>query len=147
MGERIDAARGQGPDATSGERDAEAGTTRHVMVIEDNDAIREGFRLALADAGWEVTVFADGRKALEHLRSGGPLPGLILLDLMMPEMDGRQFRREQKAEPALAEIPTLFVTAARSTVPIEGARVLRKPIDLDVLLEIVALELARPRAS
>jgi CheY-like chemotaxis protein len=121
-----------------------AGRDHRVMVIEDNDAIREGFRLVLLDGGYEVTAFASGRRAFEHLRSGQALPGLILLDLLMPEMDGYQFRSEQSADRRLARIPTILVTAGAPARPIDVTRVLRKPIDLDVLLETVRLELERP---
>lgn len=122
------------------EKRAEPRKARRVMVIDDDDAIRSEFAAALADAGCKVTTFSSARQALAYLRSGAPLPGIILLDLMMPDMNGYQFRQEQNSDPALAHIPIVVVTAANEPRHMEGARVLRKPIDLDVLLEVLELE-------
>jgi CheY-like chemotaxis protein len=110
-----------------------------VMIIEDDDDIRETLTALLADEGYRVLAHGNGAQALEALKHGAR-PGLILLDLMMPVMDGRQFRQAQLADPALAAIPVVLVTAAG----LERVRredydeVLRKPVKLDRVLATVA---------
>jgi CheY-like chemotaxis protein len=91
------------------------------------------------DEGYTVTAFANGQLALDALRAG-QRPGIILLDLMMPVMDGWEFRRAQLADPALDEIPVVLITAVgtqriRSE---EFSQVLRKPLRLDRVLDAVA---------
>jgi CheY-like chemotaxis protein len=106
-----------------------------VMVIDDEEAIREALSQSLEDAGCEVVTAANGKDALAHLRSGALLPSLIFLDLGMPEMDGYTFREEQKREPALAGIPVVVITALGKAPIVDARKVLHKPIALDVLLE------------
>jgi CheY-like chemotaxis protein len=84
-------------------------TRATILVDDDDDDIREVLAV-LDEAGFRVMTAAHGREALEHLRED-PQPDVILLDLMMPEMDGYQFRAEQQRDPALRAIPTLIVTA------------------------------------
>ena len=79
------------------------------MVIDDEEDIRSMIRLALELAGYSVVDAADGAAALRLLR-GGTRPGLILLDLMMPGMNGWDFRQQQLDDPELAEIPVLIFT-------------------------------------
>lgn len=107
-------------------------------------------RELLADEGYDVRVAANGAEALERLRSG-PRPGLILLDLAMPVMDGAQFRVEQRRDQALAPIPVVILTAVEEAelrardLEVEGY--LRKPIDPERLIATVARYQAatRPR--
>ncbi|MBV9949581.1 MAG: response regulator [Myxococcales bacterium] len=119
-----------------------------VLVIEDEDEIREEIAEALRDAGHLVETASDGRAALAVLSERKKeLPELILLDLLMPDMDGQRFRARQLADARLAAIPTLVLTA----LPIDpGMRralgetaVLRKPFDLDALLAAV-IEMGQP---
>jgi len=86
-------------------------TPRLVLVIEDDEATREAVTLLLTSEGCDVLTAANGRAALEVLRNGAR-PDLIVLDLMMPVMDGWQFRAEQKRDPALSKIPVLVISAA-----------------------------------
>src|SRR5689334_6104245 len=79
-----------------------------ILVVDDDEDILEALRDLLRDEGYDVVAARDGRTALERLR-GGLRPRLILLDLMMPTMNGYEFRREQRADPALAGIPTIVV--------------------------------------
>jgi CheY-like chemotaxis protein len=113
---------------------------RRVLVIDDEQAIREALTESLEDVGCVVAAVASGREALAHLRAGGPLPELILLDLLMPEMDGYQFRAEQEKDPALANIPVVVVTAVSKPGDLHARKILRKPLTLESLLE--ALEIA-----
>ncbi|MRR29472.1 response regulator [bacterium] len=83
--------------------------SQSVLVVEDDPGMREMLRLALATEGWEVFEAENGRKALERLESR--VPGLILLDLMMPEMDGFEFMHELRKRPDCTRVPVVIVTA------------------------------------
>jgi CheY-like chemotaxis protein len=111
---------------------------RPVVVVDDDVDLRETLGELLADEGYDARCFENGRTALDYLRAGGE-PRLILLDLMMPEMDGWQFRAEQLRDDRLARIPVVVMTAARplESSPIDASEVLYKPIGIDDLLEAV----------
>ena len=110
-----------------------------VLVVEDDPDQRDAVELALQQAGYAVVAAGDGFEALEILH-GGTRPCLILLDLMMPEMDGVQFRKEQLKSAATADIPVVVVSAfgqltrARS---LQVADYLPKPVELDRLVAVV----------
>jgi len=109
-----------------------------VLVVDDNPEIRSSFKELLEGEGYRVAEVADGREALDYLRSQ-ERPKLILLDLMMPVMDGWQFRAEQKKNPALASIPVIVISAvADVAAEIDAERVLTKPLNPEVLLGAVA---------
>jgi CheY-like chemotaxis protein len=109
------------------------------MVVDDDDDIRETLAGLLEDEGYAVRACATGQEALEALRSG-LAPRVILLDLMMPVMDGAEFRRAQLADPALASIPVILITAAglERVMRSEYSEVLRKPLKIDRVLELIA---------
>ncbi|MFP4596777.1 MAG: response regulator [Persicimonas sp.] len=88
-----------------------AGSTRHALVVEDDPATQEVIERAMSRAGWQTTTASNGRLALERLEGAERIPKVILLDLMMPEMDGFEFLREVRKTPAWAEIPVIVVTA------------------------------------
>jgi CheY-like chemotaxis protein len=98
-----------------------------VLVVEDDADVREALADALADVGYRVAQAPGGDVALARLREG-LRPRMILLDLMMPGVDGWAFRRQQAADSALAGIPVMVLTA-RCDASMEGVRVLVKPID------------------
>ena len=114
--------------------------TASVLVVDDDDDLRETICDVLSDEGIEFASAANGEEALAYLRSA-PLPSMILLDLSMPVMDGVTFREIQRADPALAGIPVVVFSAAASVA--EKVRdlgvdmVLKKPLKLDQLLAIV----------
>lgn len=114
-------------------------TAISVMVVDDDPDIREAFSEALADDGLTVETASDGAQALERLRSVAP--GLILLDLSMPVMNGKEFREQQLKEPAYASIPTVIISAAdrvEEKMNSTGlAGVLEKPVRLSTLLDTV----------
>jgi serine/threonine protein kinase len=109
---------------------------RHVLVVDDNAAVRQVMAGALASQGYRASTAADGREALELLRRG-PLPDLILLDLKMSGMDGWEFLRERRHDAALTAVPVIIVSALDE----EQARVmalgvaghLQKPVELEEL--------------
>jgi CheY-like chemotaxis protein len=111
---------------------------RHVLVVEDDRDLRDSLCAALEDEGFTVVGVEHGQAALAHLR-GQARPCLILLDLMMPVMDGRTFRQEQLKDPAIADIPVVVITAAgkplASTVPANA--VLHKPFRMDAVITVI----------
>ena len=109
-----------------------------VLVIDDEPDIREVLVTVLASEGHHAVVAADGREALRLLREG-LRPCLILLDLMMPVMNGWEFRVQQRDDPDLAAIPTVVVSAAGMDAirAVRADAILPKPIDVDRLLEIL----------
>ena len=112
---------------------------KHVLVVDDDPDICEVMQMVLESRGYRVVTSQSGVEALGMLRAGED-PCLILLDLMMPGMNGLEFRDEQRRDPALAAIPVVMisaggdVTAKAASVGLEG---LLKPVDLDVLLATV----------
>jgi CheY-like chemotaxis protein len=109
---------------------------RRVLIVEDDDGIREALTDLLRCEGFDVTCAINGAHALEILRAEAPPPDVILLDLMMPVMDGIAFRAEQRADPALASIPVVVITASRQAdvEALAPRAFLRKPIEFDELL-------------
>lgn len=83
-----------------------------VLLVEDDLDIAEAILDVLMDEGYEVAHATNGREALELLHSQ-PRPAVILLDLMMPEMDGPEFRAEQLRDPKLSSIPVVVLSADR----------------------------------
>ena len=112
-----------------------------VLVVDDDPQHRDGLRAVLTAGGYAVEEAQDGAEALEKVRSGGPLPALILLDLQMPRMDGRALMSELKKDARLASIPVLLVSGyAKLGAEAEtmGARgYLRKPVRAEQLLQAV----------
>jgi CheY-like chemotaxis protein len=109
--------------------------------VEDNEVAREELAFVLRREGYAVDVVADGRAALERLR-GGPAPGLILLDMMTPRLDGWRFLEQRGTDPALAAVPVVILTAlgvasAEWAASLGAAHCLRKPWDTDSLLRTV----------
>jgi len=86
-----------------------ADATRRVLVVEDDGRTRKMLRKRLEKQGWTVIESENGRVALEHMAEG--LPDLILLDLMMPEMDGFQFVDQVRAREGWRSIPIIVLTA------------------------------------
>ena len=109
---------------------------RRVYVIEDDGDLRRTLGEALEAQGYDVVAAANGAEALAALRSDAVRPCLILLDLMMPVMNGYEFRKEQRADPALAEIPVVVISAhARGQVDADAF--LPKPVALRRLLAVI----------
>lgn len=122
-----------------------------ILVVDDDPEIGELLRVALTDDGYAVAAVQNGREALHYLRSHADTC-LILLDLMLPVMDGANFRAAQLRDRSLAWIPLVVMSAAVDAsrrARALGARLLiRKPIDLDEVkgaLQRVGCRQARPR--
>ncbi|XXT22232.1 response regulator [Sorangium sp. So ce429] len=112
---------------------------KRILVVDDDPDIRETLAELLQEEGYAVSSAAHGGEALSALRAD-PRPGLILLDLMMPIMDGWQFRAEQKKDPELASIPVVIISATgrdEFVSSLGAAQFLKKPINLEQLLAAV----------
>jgi CheY-like chemotaxis protein len=110
---------------------------RPLLIVEDDPDIAETLAALLDDRGYLVEIAANGAAALSRLHRP-PRPGLILLDLAMPVMDGRQFRRAQLERPELASIPVVVLTADVKAHPeLRAADWLTKPVPLEGLLSTV----------
>ena len=122
-----------------------------VLVVDDDADLRATLQDALTEHGFAVSTAANGQEALRYLRASGGAASLILLDLMMPVMNGWQFRREQEQDPALAAIPVLVLSAgnqlAEAANAIGVAGFIRKPVDLGQLVSLVALHCRVPVAA
>lgn len=113
---------------------------KRILIVEDAADIRFLLKSLFETEGFAVDQAANGQEALDVLHSADPLPALILLDLMMPVMDGYEFRIKQEAEPRLAGIPVVVMTAdgdisARRS-SIRAREYLKKPVDINRLLSI-----------
>jgi len=110
---------------------------KRVLIVEDSEDLRYLMEVYLEGEGYDVSSVANGKEALDYLHSRAELPSVILLDLMMPVMDGFQFRREQQRDSRLSPIPVVLMTAGQD-IKGDAARIhadafLKKPIDIDDL--------------
>jgi DNA-binding response OmpR family regulator len=114
---------------------------RAILIVEDDDDIRETLAEVLRDEGHEVLVAADGEGALPILEADGGRIDLIVLDLMMPRMNGFELREVQLAHPAWADIPVIVLTAGDTTSDqlrrLTVAATVRKPVKIETLLGVV----------
>jgi CheY-like chemotaxis protein len=114
--------------------------TKTVLVVEDDADIREALSQILEFEGYHVVCAANGQEALSYLKDSEK-PGLILLDLMMPVMDGWQFRAEQQKDNKISDVPVIIVSADgrvyQKAAAIGAAGYLRKPVELETLLTAV----------
>jgi CheY-like chemotaxis protein len=113
-----------------------------ILVVEDDADILRSIVQVLEDEGYSVRAAENGRAALAALRApGATAPCVILLDLMMPVMDGWAFRAEQLRDPTLAHIPVVLLTADGAAVEkaalMNVAGALRKPVELLTLLSAI----------
>lgn len=112
-----------------------------ILIVDDDPDAGEAMSEVLKLEGFDVSVAADGAKALQALRTGASLPSVILLDLTMPVMNGWQFRREQLNDARLASVPVIVLTAtpvAESNVSqLSPVAFLKKPVSIDKLLQLI----------
>jgi CheY-like chemotaxis protein len=112
---------------------------RVVLVVDDDAAIRESLADLLGDEGYNVVTAMNGVDALQKLRAR-VRPCVILLDLMMPVMNGQQFYIEQQQDPELASIPVVVISAdgnvRQKAVPF-GGEYLAKPVRIETVLTVV----------
>jgi two-component system, chemotaxis family, chemotaxis protein CheY len=110
-----------------------------VLIVEDDADLREMMAQLLTLEGFQAFSVPNGRAALEYMHHTPDMPDVILLDLMMPVMDGWEFRRHQQQDPKLAPIPVVVLSALDPSRAgdIAPDAFLKKPLDFDRLLQIV----------
>lgn len=109
-----------------------------ILIVEDDESIREILKTALEFEGYRVWVAANGQEGIEILSKGASVC-LILLDLMMPVMDGWEFVDAMGKDSELSNIPVVVITAFGDLGgrPIRAKEVVKKPVDLDYLFRVV----------
>jgi CheY-like chemotaxis protein len=113
-----------------------------VLVVEDDEAIRSDLAMLLESSGYAVEQAENGDIAIKLLQSKNELPRLVILDIMMPVMDGWQFRAAQVQDSRLASIPVVVMTAdghaKQKAAKMQAQGYVQKPIDIDLFLGEVA---------
>jgi len=110
-----------------------------MLVVDDDEDIRETIKSLLELRGYRVVTAGDGEEGLQKMRAGS-LPRLVLLDLMMPGMNGEEFRAAQLGDAALARVPVIVLSGAgklQERAALAGVSVVAKPIELDELFAMV----------
>jgi len=110
-----------------------------VLVVEDEEEARTSLVELIKLEGMKVLGFENGKVALDYLRMSDELPCLIVMDIRMPVMDGRQLRKVLLEDPKLSDIPIIVVTALDPAAArgLSATRVFRKPVDIDALVQVV----------
>jgi CheY-like chemotaxis protein len=107
-----------------------------VLLVEDEEELREMMREALELNGYSVVTANDGREALNKLEGIERLC-LVILDLLMPQMNGWEFFEQMRQRPSLVKVPVVVHSSAPIDAPAGVARVLQKPLMFDHLLSVV----------
>jgi CheY-like chemotaxis protein len=117
-----------------------------ILVIEDDRDLRRNMKALLESEGYEVDTAENGQEGLTNLEQAAVLPSIILLDLMMPVMDGFHFRELQLKNEKFARIPVIVLTADGHTDEkrerTHAHAALRKPADVELILDTVAKVIA-----
>jgi CheY-like chemotaxis protein len=110
----------------------------HILVVDDDRSLRDALCDGLQLEGYEVVCVGDGRAALDHLNRG-ERPCLVLLDLMMPVMDGKALRQAMLLDANLLDIPVVLITAAGAqfAAGVAAQAVLHKPLTIDAVVGVV----------
>jgi DNA-binding response OmpR family regulator len=118
----------------------------NILVVEDEPSLRNTITMALTSCGHPTTSAETGNEALERARE--ERPGLVLLDLQLPEMDGWEFLRHFRALQDCATVPVVVTSAAHNvvTAELDAQAFLPKPFDLDELLDVVEELLSAPHS-
>jgi CheY-like chemotaxis protein len=118
-----------------------ASAPHKVLVVEDDREIRETMLEIFEEAGFSAVAAGHGQAALEYLDRTNHVPCIILLDLMMPIMDGVTFRERQRQDPRFADVPVILMSAFRDVDEhareIKPVAVLKKPVHIDDLIGIL----------
>jgi CheY-like chemotaxis protein len=110
--------------------------TALILVIDDDYDVCEVYAEALIESGYDVVTRRNGQDALDYLDAASTRPSLILVDLMMPIMDGAEFVAALRGRPSLDAVPVVVMTANRGRVVADMPQLL-KPFTIDVLRETV----------
>jgi len=117
-----------------------------ILVVEDEFAIADMLSASLEDEGYRVVLASNGREGLLRLADTQIHADLVLCDVMMPVLDGREMRKTMKADPALKDIPVVLMSAAEEASTTNGivGPFLSKPFDLENLLKIIEEQIGKP---
>lgn len=115
-----------------------------ILIVDDDAGSRKALAEVLTDEGYTVATVADGAAGMTYLRRGHK-PRVILLDLMMPGVDGWDFRAEQKRDAAFAHIPVIAISAAGKLLDADHS--LRKPIKIEALLNLLRTVIGKEESS
>ena len=122
-------------------------TQTRLAVIDDDADLRKAMCWMLRLDGFDVSDFADAREAIARIEAGLPVD-VILLDLMMPDMNGWEFCKYRAKSPALRKVPVIVISARRAVEPPAGvSEVLLKPFDPETLQEAITRALIPPAAG
>jgi CheY-like chemotaxis protein len=116
------------------------GSEKYILLVEDDLDISEAIKSILEEEKFNVVCKFNGKEALEYLTSTDNIPALILLDVMMPFMNGDEFRKAQLRDPKIADIPTVIMSATDKyddLMKLNFKECLKKPLDLDTLIDVV----------
>ncbi|HEY7327773.1 MAG TPA: response regulator [Gemmataceae bacterium] len=116
---------------------SQPGKGRSILLVEDDEIVRRAIQMVLEWEGYQVQCAGNGQEALDLLRAGGKQPCLILLDVMMPVLDGEQFRQEQLRDPSIASIPVIVVSAANFAEAVSADHHVHKPFEVQELLDAI----------
>jgi len=134
------------PHAAQGSRPlGPDGTPRKVLIVDDDQHTRDSLKEAFEEEAYEVATAANGREALDLVTTGALRPDVVILDLVMPVIDGARVYQALQADAATARIPVIVSTSSPGRAP-AGVVVVPKPLKLDRLLDAVAA-LWNPEAS
>jgi len=126
------------------------GCDKTILIVEDDADLRNALAEVLEDGDYKPLRAENGVAALEELRTAQQPPCVILLDVMMPIMDGRTFRAVQQRDPALSGIPVIVLSAhadaQAAAAQMDAQGYLTKPVDLGTLMDVVERFCARPPA-
>jgi DNA-binding response OmpR family regulator len=125
-------------ESSAGERPHPSVHHCAVLIVEDDADLRDMMAQLLSLEGFNAATVSNGREALAYLHDGDR-PDVILLDLMMPVMDGWEFRRRQQADPSVAGVPVIVLSALDQSraADVRADAFLKKPLDFDRLLALV----------
>jgi CheY-like chemotaxis protein len=122
------------------------GSARTILIVEDDDELRDLVGDLLEEEGYDVVPATNGKQAMDFLHSARRLPSLVLLDLMMPLVNGWELLRAIKDDLWLSAVPVVVMTAVKRDRPPGTAAVLKKPFKIVELLEIV-LDVVGPQGA
>ena len=106
-----------------------------VLLVEDDPRVLDALADLLETKGYAVRKARNGQEALAAVKDCHP--GLILLDLSMPVMDGWEFMRQQRLEPGISDVPVIVITALISAVPAGAKALITKPINVSRLMALI----------
>jgi len=122
---------------------SQPGKGRSILLVEDDEIVRRAIQMVLEWEGYRVQCAGNGQEALDLLRSGVSQPCLILLDVMMPVLDGEQFRQEQLRDPRIASIPVIVVSAANFAEAVSASHHVHKPFEVQELLDAIHVQMGQ----